>query len=242
MREASSSRTVTDTDSCAFLYKPIKCQREDDRGKVIKNMSKFIIFGAICLIALDSLAITEKWRTHHIEDDGFEWIEIGYEAESLWSSYAVDMSGNVLVYPLSTETCENSQVIYFPNKYHGIFFRKIYWLDSEKSKPSGRKPYIWEAYSKEGNLLIPKSRGYESIRHNPDPGVIYTNKKYLVVETRDGIGLCDLNGFELAPCEYKEYSYDGYDFEGEKSISVPQPNKFKPFHRGEDIILICHGF
>ena len=33
MREASIRRTVTDTDSYAFLvYKPIKCQRGDDRG------------------------------------------------------------------------------------------------------------------------------------------------------------------------------------------------------------------
>lgn len=32
----------------------------------------------------------------------------------------------------------------------------------------------------------------------------------------NGIGVVDMNGFEVVPPEYKTYTYDGYDFEGTK--------------------------
>lgn len=162
---------------------------------------------------LEASAVTEKWRTHHVENDGFEWIEVGYPGKSGLedSSYALDKDGNVLIPPTCSVDADSYKVIYVPNIYCGFFIREINFPIDYKQRGEIR---VSEVYSKSGNLIIPSSRNYGVIRKTPDPGIDYTKLNHIVVETRNGIGLCDLNGFELAePC-YSRYSYDGYDFEG----------------------------
>ncbi len=169
-----------------------------------------IMLHCICIYAM---AVTEKWRTHHVEKDGFEWIEVGYRAISGFedSSYALDKDGNILIAPTCSVNADSYKVIYVPNIYCGFFIRKINYPDDYKQRGEMR---ICEVYSKSGNLIIPSNRNYGAIRYMPDPGIDYTKDKYIVVETCRGIGLCDLNGFELAEPIYSSYSYDGYDFEG----------------------------
>ena len=67
-----------------------------------------------------------------------------------------------------------------------------------------------EAITKEGNILIPDSRHYWGI-YIDDP-----SQKYIKIQAENGIGIADLNGYEVVPPEYKTYTYDGYDFEGTK--------------------------
>lgn len=159
------------------------------------------------------MAVTEKWREHHVEKDGFEWIEVGYPGEYSWedSSYALDKDGNILIPPTCSIKAQSYKVIYVPNIYSGFFIRR---LDTPEDWKQRGETKVCEAYSKSGNLIIPLSRNYGSIRYMPDPGRDYTQDKFIVVENCNGIGLCDLNGYELAEPMFASYSYDGYDFEG----------------------------
>ncbi len=159
------------------------------------------------------MAVTEKWRKHHVETDGFEWIEVGYSGTYSWddSSYALDKEGNMLIPPTCSIKADSYKIIYVPNKYCGFFIRRLEAPEDYKQRGEMR---VCEAYSKAGNLIIPLSRNYGSIRYLADPGNDYTQHKYIVVENCNGVGLCDLNGYELAEPIFASYSYDGYDFKG----------------------------
>ncbi|MDE6315892.1 MAG: hypothetical protein K2L71_05440 [Muribaculaceae bacterium] len=94
MREASSSRTVTDTDSYAFFfYKPIKRQREDDRGtpKIIMKRLALLILFAVSVMAVTAQSSTQMATLCH---DGE--ISTFYNANALKEAYSAAVDGDVI--------------------------------------------------------------------------------------------------------------------------------------------------
>lgn len=78
MREASNRRTVTDTDSCAFLFLILSRQREDDRGGHQRNMtnflqrcSLFLLFFIACAGGMKGQDNIEDLLTFTEVDDGY---------------------------------------------------------------------------------------------------------------------------------------------------------------------------
>lgn len=130
-------------------------------------------------------------RKKHFETNSFTWFECRDVNNNVW---AEDVNGITIVPP--RYFC----VIGFhcSNYTSGFFERRI--LDDGN--------YRVEAYTKEGNILIPDTRNYWEIRY-PDP-----SKKYIVVSNKNGLGIVDLNGYEVVEPKFKSLEYDGYDFVG----------------------------
>lgn len=132
------------------------------------------------------------YRNVHEEKD-FRWVEVhdGYQHK-----YAEDIYGNILVGP--KENSSFSFVTYKKNPYtKGLFFRSS--LD---------KTMHSEVFTLQGNPIISLDRGYQSCRLDDDA-------QYIITQNNNVIGVCDLNGYEVAPPKYKTVYYDGYEFEGE---------------------------
>ena len=129
----------------------------------------------------------------HVEPNNFRWYEVQDKNKMVW---AENIYGDVVVTP--RKYC----VISFKcsNYIDGFFTRMI--LDEGKFRT--------EAITKEGNILIPDSRHYSGI-YIDDP-----SQKYIEIQAENGVGIADLNGYEVVPPEYETYTYDGYDFEGTK--------------------------
>ena len=129
-------------------------------------------------------------RKYHKENNNFRWYECRDKNGNVW---AENLDGFIVVPP--RYLC----VIAFhcSNLIDGFFERRI--LDDGN--------YRIEAYTKEGNLLIPNTRNYWSIELELDD-------KFITVGSKSGIGICDFNGHEVVAPIYKSFRYDGYDFEG----------------------------
>ena len=143
-----------------------------------------------------------KYRKLHIEDDGTKWFEVKENSNSQIVSVE-DYHKNILI-GKEKEACI---VSYYASEYIRGVYVITYYNGKENSKGE-YQAYISEVYTKEGNLIIPRNREYGQIR---------LDGKFFTVQNLDGIGMCDLNGYEVVPPEYKSFWYDGYDFEGTKN-------------------------
>lgn len=124
--------------------------------------------------------------------DGFTYVDVFNRGEGRWS--IEDGAGNVII----PEDCHASTIFYFPSTYMGGFFQLTFLGGGLTS----------ELYNRAGNLIIPKSRNYWQIR------LQNKSDKFFVTQTKDGIGMCDLNGYEIVKPGYEQFEYDGFDFVG----------------------------
>lgn len=138
------------------------------------------------------IEIDGKKKKLHLENYGYKW----YEVQKNNFTWAENIDGGIIVPPRKF-----SWIRYDYSTYTGGFFVRSIQDDGD---------YRQEAYTKEGNILIPESRKYLTI------GIDNPKQKYIFVQGLNGIGVVDMNGFEVVPPEYKTYTYDGYDFEGTK--------------------------
>lgn len=138
------------------------------------------------------IEVDGKKKKLHVESYGYRW----YEVQNNNFTWAENADGGIVVPPRKF-----SWIRYDYSTYIGGFFVRSIQDDGE---------YRQEAYTKEGNILIPESRKYVKI------GVDNPKQKYILVQGSNGIGIVDMNGYEVVPPEYETYTYDGYDFEGTK--------------------------
>lgn len=132
-------------------------------------------------------------RCQHNEEN-FKWIEV----KDGQHEYAEDQFGNIIVG--KRENTSFSFVRYRKNSYvRGFFFRSSYDGSGMHS----------EVFTLEGNPVITLDQAYQSIRLDAD-------SKYFITQNDEYIGVCDLNGYEVASPKYVSVYYDGYEFEGEK--------------------------
>ena len=138
------------------------------------------------------IEIDGKKKKLHLENNGYKW----YEVQKNNFTWAENTEGGIIVPPRKF-----SWIRYDYSTYIGGFFVRSIQDDGD---------YRQEAYTKEGNILIPESRKYLTI------GIDNPKQKYIFVQGVNGIGIVDMNGFEVVPPEYETYTYDGYDFKGTK--------------------------
>lgn len=145
-----------------------------------------------------------KYRKLHVEVDGHKWYEVKDTPEDRILSVE-DYNGNLII-GKEKKACIVSYKV-------SNYIRGVYVIQYEHNKENSRGEFMWlitEVYTKEGNLIIPRSREYGQIYFD-DSGCFF------VVQDPRGVGLCDLNGYEIVPTEYNSYWYDGYDFEGTRN-------------------------
>ena len=123
---------------------------------------------------------------------GFKYYDVFNRGKNLWS--IEDEKGNVII----PEDKYANTIFYYPSSYMGGFFQLTFMGGG----------LVAEIYNQAGNLIIPKSRKYWQIR------LKNFDDKYFITQTSDGIGMCDLNGFEIVAPNYERIEYDGYDFKG----------------------------
>lgn len=140
---------------------------------------------------------SEIIRKKHFESNSFQWYEC---RDAQGNNWAENVNGVTIVPP--RKFCVI--VFHCSNYTSGFFERRI--LDDGN--------YRIEAYTKEGNILIPDTRNYLRISY-PDP-----TEKYIVIGNKNGIGIADLNGNEVVEPNYERFEYDGYDFVGYKESGV----------------------
>lgn len=143
-------------------------------------------------LAFTTTGKPRKYKRIKRTEEGFTYVDVFNRGEGLWS--IEDEDGNVII----PENYRASTIFYFPSTYMGGFFQLTY-LNGE---------FTAELYNRAGNLIIPKSRNYWQIRLNRK------SDKFFVTQTKDGIGMCDLNGYEIVKPGYEKFEYDGYDFVG----------------------------
>lgn len=153
----------------------------------------------------------------HIESDGFKWYEVKDKQNYQW---AENIYGDVLISP--KQHCPihyyNSTII------GGIFVRSLLF------------DFCQEAITKEGNILIPSSRKYQSI------SITNPNNKYITIQGVDGVGIADLNGYEVASPIYDELFYDGYDVDAKtKNGSHVKFSVHKKPTREQNNLIYAHG-
>lgn len=140
-----------------------------------------------------------KYRKLHVETDGTKWYEVKDTKDASIISIE-NQDGNLLI---GKEKSACIVSYYASNYIRGVYI--ITYHHGKNNSKGEYQGYISEAYTKEGNLIIPRSREYGQIR---------LDEKFFTVQNLDGVGVCDLNGFEVVAPEFESFWYDGYDFEG----------------------------
>ena len=143
----------------------------------------------------------QKYRKLHLEEDGTKWYEVKLSIDDDYIEVE-DSYHNLLI----SKDVEARSVFYNSNAYIGGVYTIICNYDRVNSK-GDFVGFVQEAYTKEGNLIIGRNREY---------GIVKLEDKYFTVTTLYGVGVCDLNGYEVVAPEYESFEYDGYYFDGIK--------------------------